>query len=203
MHPIDSRPSRSPNGIIRITHAVRHPAEIAIHRGPDPRLALIVTALVVGLIPARDAGASCFVVSPTDEISIAFGGGRASSLRLYVYDSEITGDGTSAPMSDPMSAMATRRCHASIAIPLSAFPTSRLATRPVDIARSMRDLVKKHGIEACEIAVLYENDTNEEIAEHELCLRETFAFGGRKHWSIARERTCWEPDEFELASDIE
>lgn len=203
MRPIDARPSRPLRGIIRRIIAGRNPAGTFIRRRPDPRLALIATAQIVGLMPTPTADASCFVESPTDEISIAFGGGHAASLRLFVYDRESAANGMSVRTSDPMSAMASRRCQASIAIPLSAFPTSRLATRPVDIARSMQDLVEKHGIEACEIAVLYENDTNEEIAEHELCLRETFAFGERKHWSIARERTCWEPDEFERASGIE
>ncbi len=190
MRPMKSRTPCTPSGIARPSL--------------DPALFLIglMTGLIAGLITAPNTGASCVVASPTDEISIAFGGGHAASLRLYVDDREGAA-AMSTAFSDPTSAMATRRCQASIAIPLSAFPTSRLATRPADIARSMRDLVKEHGIEACEIVVLYENDTNEAIAEHELCLRETFAFGERKHWSIASERTCWEPEASELLSSVE
>ncbi len=89
-------------------------------------------------------------------------------------------------------------CSAWIEIPLSKFPTSRLATRPADIARSMRDVMKKLGARECEVEAYYENDTGEEIPKHELCLRETFEFGERKHWSKSREAYCWEP-----AADVE
>lgn len=163
-------------------------------------------ALGLGLILASsplldppNVAFGCPYTPPTDEVAIALGAGRAASLRLYVVDPEDADPGLSTPSAAPMTRIETRRCFAMIDMPLSAFPTSRLAMRPADVARSMRDLVEKHGIGTCEIAVFYENDTNEEIAEHELCLQETFAFGERKHWSLAREAFCWEPEPPEFA----
>lgn len=85
-------------------------------------------------------------------------------------------------------------CAAWASVPLSAFPSTRLATRPADVARSLRDAVEKMGATECVVSVLLENDTGEEIADHELCLTETFRFGERRVWSSGAEAFCWEPD---------
>lgn len=84
-------------------------------------------------------------------------------------------------------------CSAWVSVPLSAFPSTRLATRPADVARSLRDAVEKMGASECEISVMFDNDTGEEIADHELCLTETFRFGERRIWSSSPETFCWEP----------
>lgn len=91
-------------------------------------------------------------------------------------------------------------CSAWVSVPLSAFPSSRLATRPADVARSLRDVVEKMGATECTIMVVHENDTQDEIAEHELCLSETFRFGERRVWSTGPESFCWEPEAEELVS---
>lgn len=91
-------------------------------------------------------------------------------------------------------------CSAWVSVPLSVFPSTRLATRPADVARSLRDVVEKMGASECTIFVMHENDTQEELAEHELCLNETFRFGERRVWSTGPESFCWEPEEEELVS---
>ena len=63
----------------------------------------------------------------------------------------------------------------------------------------MRDVVEKLGAKECRVGVFYQNDTPDEIAEHELCYVETFRFGERKHWSVSSEERCWEPELFEEA----
>lgn len=145
-------------------------------------------------------GVACRSIEPTERIAIDLGGGQAALLAIYVEERPDADPGMSLAGSASMSEPAALRCSAVASFPLSAFPTSRLAARPAEIARSMQDIMKKLGVDACEVSTFYENDTSEEIAEHELCLTETFAFGERKHWSISSESFCWEPAGFEIVS---
>ena len=144
------------------------------------RFAFAMLGLALAIPP--QCGASCIVYEAVEMISIEIAPGKSALLDIYAYASSGESGG----------------CSAAIQIPLSSFPTSRLATRPADIARSMRDIVKKIGAKECEVQVYYENDTGEEIAEHELCLTETFEFGDRKHWSKSSEAYCWEPEMTEV-----
>ena len=82
-------------------------------------------------------------------------------------------------------------CRAYFSVPLSAFPTSRLATRPADVARVLHELARKWETNRCVVRVHHENDTEERFAPHELCLVETFAFDGGRPRSVSRETTCW------------
>lgn len=91
-------------------------------------------------------------------------------------------------------------CSAWVSVPLSAFPSARLATRPADVARSLRDAVAKMGATECTVMVVLDNDTQDDFAEHELCLEETFRFGERRVWSTGPESFCWEPSEEDLVS---
>ncbi len=145
----------------------------------DSVLALTVaTIAVLTALPARGQGCFSYPVGASETIAIELALGRTAMLEV-----ELLTD-----------AMGDSSCSAWIEVPLSSFPTSRLATRPADIARSMRDVVKKLGVKECDVFVRFENDTQEELADHELCLHERFEFGARKHWSLSSEGYCWEPD---------
>lgn len=92
-------------------------------------------------------------------------------------------------------------CSASIQVSLSNFPSSRLATRPKDIAIVIREVVDLWELDHCTVRVWYDNDTDEEFAEHELCLSEEFRFDSGAFWSASSERYCWEPIENDTAID--
>ncbi len=166
------------------------------------------TAALVGLglaVPPPSAGGCFDYYPPTELISIEIAPGHAALLEIRVEtgaktSSEMSSDG-SAEVSTDASAATRPRCTACIEVPLSKFPSSRLATRPVDVARSMQDVMQKLGGGECGITVSYENDTGEEIPSHELCVSETFEFGARKHWSKSSETFCWAPEDFESVSN--
>jgi len=139
-----------------------------------------VAALASAAFPIPTARASCFVeVEPDQTIAIELVPGTSALLQVFKTPDADDGSG----------------CHAWIEVPLSIFPSSRLATRPADVARSMHDVARAIGIEECDVAVYYENDTDEEMTEQELCIDETFRFGERKHWSVSSEGPCWEAEE--------
>ena len=151
-------------------------------------------------LTSSSSAVACPYIEPTTEIAVDLGGGRVSMLRIYVETPDETAWRLEQTEDEPMSRDPSPGCSASLWIPLSTFPTSRVATRPAEVARSMHETMKTLGVSTCEVAVGYENDTAEEIAEHELCLRETFAFGNRKHWSVSSESFCWEPEEVEVVT---
>jgi len=92
-------------------------------------------------------------------------------------------------------------CVASIQVSLSQFPSSRLATRPKDVAIAIREVIDSWEIENCTVSVWYDNDTGEEFAEHELCLTEDFNFDSGAFWSASAERYCWDPSDFEVPEE--
>lgn len=89
----------------------------------------------------------------------------------------------------------TPSCSATAFVKLSSFPSSRLATRPSQIAAALREAVEEFGTNECVVRVYYENDTEEEFAEHEQCLMETFKFDRGAYWSSSSEGHCWPASE--------
>lgn len=83
-------------------------------------------------------------------------------------------------------------CSASITVPLSAFPTSRVASRPADFTSHMRDTVREWGLNKCHVFVTYENDVEDALTQEESCLVELFRFQGDSVWSGGSEKYCWE-----------
>ena len=71
------------------------------------------------------------------------------------------------------------------------------------MAAALRDVVAEWGLDNCTVRVFYDNDTQEEFADHELCLVENFSFGEGDHWSASYERYCWEPLDFEPALELD
>lgn len=146
-----------------------------------PVILLAIASLLLAALSTRAARAQgCFSseVAESREIAIDLGGGKTAILRASVSTNDEGG----------------LKCWAWIEIPLSNFPTSRLAMRPADVVRSMHDIVKELGSGECTVTVSYENDVEEDIAEHELCVQQDIAFGRRKLWTRTDERFCWEPD---------
>lgn len=121
----------------------------------------------------------CLVSVPDASISIELAPGASALVEIYLARDE----------------NGVTFCGAEVGVPLSAFPTARLALRPADVARSLHDFARTSGARECRILVMYENDTGEALAEHELCLIEVFRFGERRHGSLEPETTCWDPDD--------
>lgn len=168
--------------------------------GSLPFLSGTVVALLGLGTSVPSPSKSCPVFEPTEQISIDLGRGQAALLEIYAEEIENGNREMSSSEIQQTNITPSRRCTAWIEIPLSIFPSSRLATRPADIARSMRDVMKKLAVHECRVEVIYLNDTTDEIPEHELCFVETFAFGERKHWSTSSESPCWQPEDFEIVT---
>lgn len=148
------------------------------------RHSLVGASLVVGVV-AAPALADMEVLAcggapePTNMISIDLGYGPPAMLRAYGYTD----------------AEGKTVCQAMIEIPLSSSPAASLRVRPADVARSMHDLVKQIGATECELMVFYENDVGERVAEHELCVEQTFSFTQRRVRALSDESFCWTPSE--------
>ena len=84
-------------------------------------------------------------------------------------------------------------CMASARIPLSRFPSSRVATRPGELAAALREIADEWGAKECTIWISYENDTKDHFANHELCVMGSFKFDKGDYWSSTSEGYCWEP----------
>lgn len=149
-------------------------------RAPSPSLPTAVLTFVI-TIGSAPASLACPVM-PDDsrELSIEI----APDLKPQIY---------TAYYKDYSAEPGPGRCSAWIEIPLSGFPSSRLATRPADVAGLLTEVVAEWGVENCSVHVQYANDTAEEFAEHELCLIEDFRFDEDAYWSSSSERYCWEP----------
>lgn len=89
-------------------------------------------------------------------------------------------------------------CTAHVQVELSAFPSSRLATRPSEIAAILRELTDEWGVDRCTVYVSYENDTQDELEEHELCLMGEFRFDKGDFWGVSSEGFCWEPSDLDV-----
>jgi hypothetical protein len=120
----------------------------------------------------------CFTVSgQTESISIDLGGGKSSEVEVLYYEDLADGEDEIA-------------CQAWVAVPLSAFPTWRLATRPSDVAPAIRDLASRWGARECVVVVRLLNDTGEDVAKRDECVAGRFRFEGRDWWASSSEGPC-------------
>jgi hypothetical protein len=83
-------------------------------------------------------------------------------------------------------------CYANTTVRLSSFPSSRLATRPDEIAAAIRELADEWSAAECEVFVTYENDTGDDLEDHEQCVKGTFKYDKGDYWSSSPETNCWE-----------
>jgi hypothetical protein len=155
-------------------------------RALPPSPLVFACAVTLASVAAPPSSSGCFS-SPdkSQELSLQIAPGVSHEVYAAYYAEE-GGKGS---------------CSASIQVSLSAFPSSRLATRPKDVAIAIRELIDVWEIENCTIQVWYDNDTGEEFAEYELCLTEDFNFDAGAFWSASAERYCWQPSDFEFSDE--
>ncbi len=83
-------------------------------------------------------------------------------------------------------------CYAYATVRLSSFPSARLAIRPSEIASAIRELANRWGATECAIFVSYENDTGDDLSDHERCVKASFKYDKGDFWSSSSESACWE-----------
>ena len=153
-----------------------------MHPSPRSPVALVCAFTLINAVAAPSSSSGCFS-SPDESQALSLEITPGKSQEVYTaYYKEEGGEGS---------------CSASIQVSLSSFPSSRLATRPKDVAIAVREVIDSWEIDNCTIRVWYNNDTGEEFAEHELCLTEDFKFDNGAYWSASVERYCWQPSDFE------
>ena len=83
-------------------------------------------------------------------------------------------------------------CSAMITVPLSAYPSVRLAARPADMADAIREKLDDWNVSKCSVTVWIDNDTGDELASEDTCLREEFRYDGDSVWSAGSETSCYD-----------
>lgn len=148
-----------------------------------PTLMLTLTA-IGGVATTPAAANSCMGPAPEESraISVTTSPGKQTNVSVNVYpkgsfDAEYP------------------RCVAYYEIELSAFPTSRLASRPHDIAPALRETAEELGVDECQITVHFLDDKGDELEPHETCITGTFKYDKGDFWSSSSEDFCWHPEE--------
>jgi hypothetical protein len=143
--------------------------------------ALTCSVLALGL--ARPAIASgCFEYTGKSEtVSVSIAGAKSADMRIVYYEA----------LAREMEEAGKIACEARISVPLSAFPTLRLATRPGELAATIRYIAADWEARECRISVWRENDIAEEpIPEDEQCIAGDFRYEGGAWWPSSAERSC-------------
>jgi hypothetical protein len=83
-----------------------------------------------------------------------------------------------------------KNCIAAISVPLSAYPSVRLVSRPGDFASDIREILAEWQVSECDVVVWVENDTGDELSEEEACMIEKFRYDGDSVWSSSSEKPC-------------
>lgn len=124
----------------------------------------------------------CFAyTAQTRTISVAIGGTKSADLRIDYYE-ELAKE---AETKDVIA------CEAWINVPLSAFPTVRLATRPGDVAAAIRHVASEWDVRECRVRVWRENDVEEEpLSSEEQCIAGDFRFESGSWWPSSSEQSC-------------
>jgi len=113
----------------------------------------------------------------SESISIGLGGGESAEVEVFYHEG----------LAESEDGIA---CEAWVAVPLSAFPTWRLATRPSQVAPAIRDLASRWGARECRVVVVLHNDTGEDVAEREECVTARFRYEDRDWWASSSEVPC-------------
>jgi hypothetical protein len=143
---------------------------------------LLMTILVFTMASTPlSAALGCFASPDKSEtVSVSIAPGTSAELRISYWEgNESTGQ--------------EAFCTSVIHVKLSGFPTSRVATRPGDVAAAVRDVADLWKVSECQVTVVFENDTSEELAEHETCVTGLFRYDKGDYWSSSSEDYCWEP----------
>ena len=148
-----------------------------------PRRSSIDIASVVTLIIGSTVDAIACPVFGADEtqtLSVQMSSGVHAEVNIEFYKGRPDEEGSGA-------------CLANAIVQLSGFPTSRVAARPTQLAAALREIADEWGVKECTIMVAYENDTGDDLAQHELCVIGSFGYDKGDYWSTSSERNCWEP----------
>lgn len=150
-----------------------------------PALAMAL-ALSLGLATSLAAAPafSCFMIMADEEelIPVALPGGKKANLSVRYFQ----------PQFGPRFESAVDgRCEASIALPLSAYPTWRVADGPSAFAARIGEHVRRWRLESCSVTVWLENDTGEEVTFAEGCTTGIFRFDGAGPILQGPEQSCF------------
>lgn len=146
-----------------------------------PSLLAKISILGLAILPPWSTAAGCFEAPGRSlTVSVSLSAGDTTGLRISYWDgNEATGQKAT--------------CTALASVKLSTFPTARVATRPGDVAAAVREVADLWEVSECQVTVVFENDTKEDLAAHEMCWTGLFRFDKGDFWSSSSESTCWEP----------
>ena len=158
------------------------------------RLPLVLASLVIPIAGPAMNTLACPVLMPdkSQTLSVTMSSGVEAEVFVEYFKgwSDVENSGA---------------CMASTTIPLSRFPTARVAARPSQLAAALREIADEWGVKECSIWISYENDTGDDLADHELCVTGSFAYDKGDYWSSSSERNCWNPSaiSFDLGIEVE
>ena len=140
-------------------------------------LSLVLAPCLLQLaLPAAASG--CFsYAGPSETIAVSLGGRMSAEMTITYSEDLEKVEGEVA-------------CEAYLTVPLSAFPTWRVATRPADVAPAIRDVASRWGARECRVIVGLHNDTGEKLPAGDDCFWGLFRFEGRDSWASSSERRC-------------
>jgi len=145
-----------------------------------PTLTLaLATFSAFGSLAAAQLATSCFLMIPTETKTLSINLTPSLSKKLEMAQYRFSDESGVDPT-----------CNAWISVPLSAFPSVRLASRPGDFAPAIRETMKEWGVAECEIAVWLENDTGDQLSEQETCISGSFRYEGGRIWPSSSEGSC-------------
>jgi hypothetical protein len=142
------------------------------------RLLSLALSLCLLYLATPAAAFGCFsYVGESETIAVSLGGRMSAEMVVEYYETLEETEGQFA-------------CEAYVQVPLSAFPTWRLATRPADLAPAIRDLASRWGARECKVSVWLRNDTGEDLPPGDECIAGLFRYEGRDWWASSGERRC-------------
>jgi hypothetical protein len=140
---------------------------------------------ILAMSPATPAPAQgCFVsVGRSETVSVDIGAGQSAEMTIHVYEDRAG-----------LESVDEIPCEAWITVPLSAFPTVRLATRPLDVAPVIRHLARESKVRECRVHVWRHDDLDADLPDDEECIAGDFRFENGDWWASGSERSCDEID---------
>jgi len=147
-----------------------------------PSLRLILPSLALfALITSNHVAESCLYIIPSKQTTIPVRLSADQQTEIQVTYVEADND-----------LRLEESCSAWVEVPLSAFPTARLASRPFDFAPAIRETMEEWSVDECEIRVWFMDDVGDEMTQAESCVIESFEFEKGRYWSTSSEESCFE-----------
>lgn len=167
-------------------------SDVPRSRAERAQLALAVTLL--GTTGFAAESATCMFSPPPDDsatVSIELGSGASQDFTVDVFERR-----------DEEGQVVERSCYATVAMPLSAFPSvsNRLDTGAV--ARAIQESAVALGVETCDVTVYYD-DPEEVLGLGERCVQATYGFAPSNSWLTSSEHHCWSDEEIAEWQEME